>query len=360
LTPCATANIWWFTTQSKPWRISPCCARACGIFPWDTSGTRQSFPPADCEILAGLSDLRAIDLTVAAPLASLDFAKNLRYINILYPQRAFLDPANNLNELLLHGTQVTEALRGDTREYLRVVDGEQAFELLCTASIDPADEFFPFTVEATRVFVSAQTPDGYTLRHTLDVPNRTTTASGGLLIADVDFDGAPDILVLDGGLGGMQVLLQYSCFLYRNGAYAFNASFGEIPNPSLDVENRKVLGTTRNWADSHSWFMYALIDGAYTMTDCLTIGLEHGASDGVVHYKTGKRMDGIMQPLEAYRTDKVPQEALEALFFDPGTYWALGARKWRTIDRYNRDDLADSNDDYRGPFNAQVAAIIAD
>ena len=68
------------------------------------------------------------------------------------------------------------------------------------------------------VFISEYSNGVYNFIERLTVPGRIGNLTGGLILADVNFDGE----------------------------YNLNTSFSEIPNPAIDVQNQKVLSTWRN------------------------------------------------------------------------------------------------------------------
>ena len=121
----------------------------------------------------------------------------------------------------------------------------------------------------TMVFISEKRDNEYYLRESLDVFGCFNRTTGGLILADVNFDGRKDILVSQ-GLFGTQALVRFACFLGCEETYELNESFSNISNPALDTENRKILSTWRNWAASHSWAMYSYENGEFIETIRLT------------------------------------------------------------------------------------------
>ena len=328
---------------------------------YDFSGGTLSL--SDCDILQHMGSLKAVTI-YANGLPSLGFAKNLDYVNIMYTDDAYLSENNNLGELSVLGKDYVESqVKGHIKEYIRVVDGDRIFELVCT-DYTYDDEFDVFyEAYETSVFVSAHEDNSYRLLDSLDVPGRTGNASGGLILTDVNFDGVNDILVNEGHFGS-QGLIRYTCYLNRGGTYKLNESFSDISNPALDTENKKVLGCWRNWAASHSWVMYSFVNGVFVETDRLTEEPDkatyHGTptnSDYDNWIYTAEYLVCSKRETTTYQTKDYTEDDINAMFFDDNSYWALYSEKWGTLN--NLGSYKDWSIYGSSPIDAQIASIIS-
>ena len=179
----------------------------------------------------------------------------------------------------------------------------------------------------------------------------------------MNFDGQKDFLVVQGHFGS-QGMVKYTCFLASGGTYELNESFSHIANPSLDVQNQKVLSTWRNWAASHSWAMYSFIKGKFTETDRLT--QEPEVTEEI-------REDGSEAELEVWRheiehfnlkntetevyltSDYSVDEWIE-MFYDENSFWGLFSDKWWTLN--NKGALLDWSI-YGSGVDVQIMDIIS-
>jgi len=301
----------------------------------------------DFEILENMRNLRGISI-YSDCLDSLAFAKPLAYVDIQYTDYAYLSEENNLGELSLLGEFALNMLTGNIREYVRIIENGRAFELFCTDSTvgDPIDDFYE-----AKLIISEQSGNEYRYIGSFDVPDRAADASGGLILADADFNGEDDILIKQGHFG-TQGLVTFVCFLKRGDSYSLNDSFSHIANPSLDKENCKVLSTWRNMATSHSWAMYSFIDDAFVLTDCLT---EEETDEGW-KWIGERNIGGKDEFTEVYFKKDLTKEELQALIYEDGGFWELYNDKWLTLNNlgsYMGYSIYGSSD-----INAQVNKII--
>ena len=108
---------------------------------------------------------------------------------------------------------VQSRMNGDSmREYLRIIEGANAYELISTHYM--SNEFFDYE---TMLFISEFIDDEYKFVANFVIPERRENASGGLMLMDIDFDGVKDILVWLGHEGN-QGVIRYSAFLNRRDA----------------------------------------------------------------------------------------------------------------------------------------------
>jgi hypothetical protein len=323
---------------------------------WYNFGDRTM--AADISPLLELGELRAASV-YSGVIMNLSIVKSLDYVDIAYAEAAYTLPENNLAELSVLGADFIRAnVTGNIAEYVRVIDGDRAFELVGTRSetVDEYDERLP----ETRVFVSELREGEYACVQTLDVTDRIGNASGGLVIADADFDGVRDVLVLNGSYGA-QGLTIYTCFLNRGGVYKKCAGFSDVPNPAIDAENKKILGTIRSWAASHSWMMYEFVDGVLAETERLTeepiIEEGHGEGDEIWSWTVERLIDGEMREAEHFTARDLTEEEIFAKIYAEDSHWALVSDKWGTL--YNLGSLYGAWSMYDSPtVDAQIWEII--
>jgi hypothetical protein len=316
----------------------------------------------DCTILENMESLRAVDI-YAGGLHSLDFAKKLPYASLRYTDEACLSDKNNLAEASFWGRDFIESrVTGHVKEYVKVADGDYVYELIVTDFEQTGLDGIWDSRYETKVFISERKNGAYHFVDSFDVPGRIGNVSGGLILADVNFDGQKDILVSQGHFG-TQGLVRFTCFLCSDGTYKLCESFSEIPNPALDAQHKKVLGTWRNWAGSHSWAMYSYINREFIETDRLTQEPEetgayneapYGAEEPVwkhkvEHFSAGNTEAGI------YLTSDYSDDEWSALFYDENSFWGLSSNKWRTL--FNQGSLLDWSI-YGDGLNAQIMEII--
>lgn len=137
------------------------------------------------------------------------------------------------------------------------IEGDMGYELVISKEEENPER-------DVKVFVSRKEGEIYFLKQVLHNKFHDGAAWDlkGLYLIDVDFDGEKDILVQNGHYGN-QGAETYACYLYRQGQYEACESFTEIPNASVDGENKLILSSWRNSAVCHGWGMYAYEDGGY-------------------------------------------------------------------------------------------------
>jgi len=126
-------------------------------------------------------------------------------------------------------------------------------------------------VRDVKIFVSQLKEDVYCLSQVLEDTKHDGDAwdNQGLYLVDVNFDGEKDILVQNGHYGN-QGAQSYSCYLYEDGEYVYCEGFEEIPNVSVDEENRMILSSWRNSAASHGWGVWVYENGTFHLQRSLT------------------------------------------------------------------------------------------
>ena len=151
---------------------------------------------------------------------------------------------------------------------------------------------------------------------------------------DVNYDDVPDLLICTGHHGA-QGSITYYCFLQTDAGFVEAPTFTEIQNPSVDTENKLILGQWRNWAASHSWAEYQFQDNAYVLYRELCeepeiFGEGQDASEVWVWTVNGE---------EIGRSDKLSESEIEDLFYNENSEWKLMDDRWRTI--YNNGLMKD-------------------
>ena len=175
-----------------------------------------------------------------------------------------LSGGDSWEQALLGADFVRSRMIGGTlRDYTRIIENGRAYELFSTHHTCNGSDIG----EETWLFISELSSNGeYRYLSSFEITGRRCGIVGGLYLTDINFDGVNDVLVWLGRFGAQYATL-YAAFLSYGDSY-IATSFDEIPNPMLDRENRRISGFTRNWAASHSFFLYEFVDGALVMT-CL-------------------------------------------------------------------------------------------
>ncbi len=293
----------------------------------------QPVPQEDVDILANMSELRALKIH-SDICPSFDFAKRLSYFEITYSEDAFVSDGNNLSSASMLGKSFIEnRFEGKIKQYVKIVKDGRIFELVESDKVmNPETQLSHEECFETKVLILERAGGEYASKQVVEVTGRTGTATGGLILADVNFDGETDILVKQGHFGA-QGLVTYSCYLAADSDYQTCESFSEIPNPAIDFQNEKILGCWRNWAASHSWAMYQSAGDSFVMTDLLTEEpLEEPYPDNIVWtWRVEQRKSGGMRETAFYSQAEQDPEELETIIYGEDGYWALSSEKWRTL-----------------------------
>lgn len=148
--------------------------------------------------------------------------------------------------------------------------------------------------------------------------------------ADVNFDDIPDLLICTGHHGN-QGLLTYYCFLQTEDGFVEFPAFTDIPNPSIDVENKLILSQWRNSAASHSWAEYQWQDDAHMLYRelCEAAVWESGREVWV----------WTVNGEEIGRSDELSEAEIEDLLYNENSEWGITGDRWRTL--YNNGLNAD-------------------
>lgn len=147
---------------------------------------------------------------------------------------------------------------------------------------------------------------------------------------DVNFDDIPDLLICTGHHGN-QGLLTYYCFLQTEDGFVESPSFTDIPNPSIDAENKLILSQWRNSATSHSWAEYKWRDNVYI--------LHRELCESAV-WESGKEVwVWTVNGEEIGRSDELSEAEIEDLLYNANSEWGITGDRWRTL--YNNGLTAD-------------------
>ena len=226
-------------------------------------------------------------------------------------------PDESFKQTLLDEDFVRSQMNGDSiREYLRLIDGIHAYEMISTYYM--SREFFDYE---TMLFISELIDDEYKFVASFVIPDRRENASGGLVLMDIDFDDVKDILVWLGRDGNHGVIY-YSAFLHRGDTF-IESDFDGFPNPVVDSENKKLGGFIRTGAHSYRSFMYALVDGHFVLTDSFT--REFLDTDEIRYIITLR--DGL--EVNEFYCDPTDRTQIEMLLYDEGSSWGLNSERWQ-------------------------------
>ena len=314
----------------------------------------------DFEILGQMPNLRAVEID-ATYFTSFDFAAGLPYVSLQLRLENDEDISNLAAASVLGREFIEGEMTGRVREYVRVVYGGRVYELFVSDYIAESGGGYWHDGLEAKIFVSEKRGGELSPLHIFDV-QRMGSAVGGLIIADVNFDGRRDILVKQGHFGA-QGLVMFSAFIYDNGEYEANGSFSQISNPSIDVENQRILSVWRNWAASHSWAKYAYENGQFVMTDILTTSPEEWGERGedelnapifCWRYEVTQIRDGNRETT-AYLSSNFTDDEFAEMFFHESSFWGLASDRWRTL--FNQGSLIDWSI-YGGGLDAQITEIL--
>lgn len=222
-------------------------------------------------------------------------------------------------------------------------EGSEGYELVISQSGEAGE--YGTVARDVKVFVSRLEGDTYCLEQVLEDENHDGGAwdSEGLYLVDVNFDGQKDILVQNGHYGN-QGAQQYSCYLYEDGQYVQCQGFEQIPNASVDEENKVILGYWRNSAASHGWGVYSYENGAYyldkTLTEEYSVGEdgEYECEWTVEEYQDAvvSLMDtaGKGNVTEQFNTVTCDEETIEEKLYGKESFWRLGDYyRWNSLER---------------------------
>ena len=148
----------------------------------------------------------------------------------------------------------------------------------------------------------------------------------GLHVADVNFDGYKDVIILN-DFGGAHGNTWYNCWLWNPETSSFVEAkpFTDICNPALDPEKKCIYSTGGSGASNHRWDIYQFIDGKFVVTNRLSYEM---TNDGY-HFIEQKLINGEM---ESIRDDVIQADsfdnALSAAGYINDDLWQLDNPRW--------------------------------
>ena len=164
------------------------------------------------------------------------------------------------SQALLGEEFVRSRMTGDTlKDYVRVVEGSRAYELFVTThASNNCWECFE-----TWVFVSQLENGVYHYIDSFEIEGMIRNFRGdGFIIIDVDFDGVNDVLVwLYQGRNSM-----ITAFVNRGDSYV-KTNFTEIPNPSVEIQGRRIRGSYSFGGMVRGWSVNSFINDEFVRTD---------------------------------------------------------------------------------------------
>jgi hypothetical protein len=160
----------------------------------------------------------------------------------------------------------------------------------------------------------------------------------GLHVADVNFDGYKDVIILN-DFSGAHGNTWYDCWLWNPETSSFveSESFAGICNPALDPEKKCIYSTGGSGAGNHEWDIYQFIDGEFVVTNSLSYN-EVVNGDGGYHFIEQKLVNGEM---ETVRDDVVQEDsfddALSAAGYINDDLWQLDHPRWYGVGGHQAD-----------------------
>lgn len=251
-------------------------------------------------------------------------------------------------------------------EYLRVNNGGRVYELFVKApgigiSKYNGEEYLKTETEAW-LFISKRNGQGYTCVDSYGPLPRYAYYNGirgGLVLADANFDGREDILVLS-MLEGSESRPYYHALLRQpDGKYKLCESFGMIPHPELNAAKKTVRGGARGNAGEHYWELYAYKNDEFVQTKSLhTAFVQYKAPDNyeeeIYRYTVQKiAADGSGYDKKEYLSSDYSQAQWERMFYDDSNAWALASEQWLYINGARLDII-------HGPVPEMVMKVISD
>ena len=293
-------------------------------------------------LIAGLG-LKALTLRMNAPVDPKPFA-NLPYLNIT--SNAFDDaderiPADTgLAKHSVLGEQfIKNKIDGVLIEYLRVNYGGRLYELFVKApsmaiSEHNGEEYLPIDQAEAWLFICKKAGQSYSCIDSYGPLPRYAYYNGihgGLALADANFDGREDILILY-AVEGVESRPYYHALLQQpNGKYKLCESFREIPHPELCARDNTVMGSARGGMGARYYELYAYQNESFVNIESLYRHWvfagenEDGSSEGFDAYDVTASDD---TKKTTYSPETHSEAYLKKVFLDDNSKWGLNSDKW--------------------------------
>jgi hypothetical protein len=157
----------------------------------------------------------------------------------------------------------------------------------------------------------------------------------GLHVADVNFDGYKDVIILN-DFSGAHRNTWYDCWLWNTETTSFEKceTFADICNPSLDSKKTCIYSSGGSDTGYNDWSIYQFIDGKFVVTNSLSFKI----TDDSYHYIEQKLVNGEM---ETVRDDVIQadsfQDALSVTGYINDDLWQLDHPRWYMVGGYEAD-----------------------
>ncbi|WP_349948735.1 hypothetical protein ABFV83_10065 [Lacrimispora sp. BS-2] len=298
-----------------------------------------------------LSHLKALTLYCNS-ITITDFKNDYQYFEVAYTDDKKPSSNNILSRFSInHETLLNKHLEGNIQKIVRLNDNGNIYELISTDHYTEGELW-----EKQERFVFVYENGSQNLKTILDAGSEIGSYTrNSLQLIDINFDGIPDILI-DNGHFGTQGAVTYTCFFNNKDNYIRCDSFSSIANPAIDIKNKKILSTWRNWAASHSFAMFTLQNNEFIMTDCLTEEADRSGDD-VWIFTIEKLVDGDLQKTETFTSNDYSDEEIYDMIYHEDSYWGLLSDKWNTL--YNQGKMVGFSIYGDSKINSTIQRIIS-
>jgi len=295
--------------------------------------------------------LRALTIRADSAIEPKLFA-NLLYLNITSGVNDNGKPKDlKLSQHSVLGEKyISEHTDGVLIEYLRVNYGGRVYELFVKAPAigineDSGEEYHKVETEAW-LFICKKEGQGYTCADSYGPLSRYAYYNGirgGLVLADANFDGLEDILVLN-MVEGMESRPYFHALLQQpNGKYRLCESFGMISKPELNAEKKTVRGGYRGGAGVYDWQLYTYKDNKFVQTKNLHRNFVeykdvNNPKEEINRHTVEKiAPDGRRYDEKEYLSSDYSEAQWNKMFYDDSNEWALASDKWLYLYGMNLD-----------------------
>lgn len=157
----------------------------------------------------------------------------------------------------------------------------------------------------------------------------------GLHVADVNFDGYKDVIILN-SFSGAHSNTWYDCWLWNPETSLFDESesFADICNPALNSEKKCIYSTGGSGASNHGWDIYQFIEGKFVVTNSLS----YVESSEGYHYIEQQLVNGEMKMIrdDVLQADSF-DEAQTAAGYMKDDLWQLNHPRWYGVGGHQAD-----------------------